>query len=43
MQNVDRADFFHVKTPDGAPAIELRNSKDIRALWVRGVKDGAVG
>lgn len=43
LQNVEGADFFHIKTPTGAPVIELRESKDVRALWVRGIKDGAVG
>lgn len=43
LQNVEGADFFHVKTPTSSPAIEVRESKDVRALWVRGVQDGAVG
>lgn len=42
LQNVEGADFFHVKTPASAPVIELHDSKDVRALWVRGIKDGTL-
>jgi polygalacturonase len=40
MQNVDGADFFHVKTPVSAPPVEAHDCKDVNALWVRGLKDG---
>jgi polygalacturonase len=43
LEAVEDADFFHVKTPPNAPVIELRHSKDVNALWVRGVKDGTIG
>jgi polygalacturonase len=43
LEAVDGADFFHVKTPPNAPVIELRHSKAVNALWVRGVKDGMIG
>jgi polygalacturonase len=43
LQDVEGADFFHIKTPVNAPVLELRNSKDVNTLWVRGVKDGAAG
>jgi polygalacturonase len=42
LQDVEGADFFHVKAPTGAEAVILRNCKDVRALWVRGMKDGPV-
>jgi polygalacturonase len=42
LEDVEGADFFHVKTPQGAKALELRGSRDVKALWVRGVKDGPV-
>lgn len=42
LQNVDGADFFHVKTPDDAPTIALHESNRVRALWVRGVQDGMI-
>jgi len=42
LQNVDDADFFHVKTPAGAPAIVLHDSKDVQSRWVRGVEDGVL-
>jgi polygalacturonase len=42
LQAVEGADFFHIKTPSGAPVIEAHDSKDVNALWVRGVKDGAL-
>jgi polygalacturonase len=42
LQNVSGADLFHIKTPPGAPVLELHDSEDVRALWVRGVKDGPV-
>ena len=35
-------DFFHVRTPAGASAIVLHDSKDVRARWVRGVEDGVL-
>jgi hypothetical protein len=40
LQNVEGADFFHVKTPVSAPAVEAHDCKDVNALWMRGVKDG---
>lgn len=40
MQNVVGADLFHIKTPQKAQVLRLRDSKDINALWVRGLKDG---
>jgi polygalacturonase len=40
LQNVDGADFFHVKTPVSAPVMEIHDSTDVNALWVRGLKDG---
>jgi polygalacturonase len=40
MQNVEGADLFHIKTPQNAPVMELHDCKDIKALWVRGLKDG---
>ncbi|MGB0121903.1 MAG: glycoside hydrolase family 28 protein [Silvibacterium sp.] len=42
LENVQGADLFHIKTPSGTPALELRDCKDVNALWVRGVKDGPV-
>ncbi len=42
LENVQGADLFHLKTPSGTPAVELRDCKDVNALWVRGVKDGPV-
>ena len=42
LEDVHGADFFHVKTPPGAEPIALRDSGDVKALWVRGVKDGLV-
>ena len=42
LEAVEGADFFHIKTPPNAPVIELRHSNAVNALWVRGVKDGAV-
>jgi polygalacturonase len=41
MQDVVGADLFHVKTPANAPVLQLHECKDVNALWVRGVKDGA--
>ena len=41
MQNVVDADLFHIKTPTSAPVLKLYECKDVNALWVRGVKDGA--
>jgi polygalacturonase len=40
LQNVEGADFFHVKTPPAATVMELHDCSDVNALWVRGVKDG---
>jgi polygalacturonase len=40
MQNVEGADLFHIKTPANAPVLRLHDSKDVTALWVRGIKDG---
>lgn len=40
LQDVEAADFFHVKTPTSSPVIVLRNSIGVEARWVRGIKDG---
>jgi polygalacturonase len=40
FQNVEGADLFHIKTPANAAVLELHNSKEVNALWVRGLKDG---
>jgi polygalacturonase len=40
LQNVEGADFFHIKTPAATPTIQMHDSTDVNALWVRGVKDG---
>ena len=40
LQNVEGADFFHVKTPPSAPVMELHDCTDVTARWVRGVNDG---
>jgi polygalacturonase len=42
LQNVEGANIFLVKAPPGVPVLELHASKDIQAMWVRGVKDGSV-
>jgi polygalacturonase len=42
LQNVNGADFFHVKTPPSSPVIVTRDSKDVETRWVRGVNDGKV-
>ncbi len=42
FQNVSGADLFHIKTPAGVPVLEMRNSTDVLAMWVKGVKDGPV-
>jgi len=42
LNDVEGADFFHVKTPPGANVFELRDCKDVNAMWVRGVSDGPV-
>ena len=42
LQNVSGADLFHIKTPPGAPVLELHSSESVQALWVRGIKDGPV-
>jgi hypothetical protein len=41
LQNVEGADLFHIKTPVNAPVLELHDCREVNALWVRGVKDGA--
>lgn len=40
MDDVEEADLFHMKTPQNAPVLRMQNSKDVNALWVRGLKDG---
>ncbi len=40
LQNVEGADFFHVKVPTSSPVIELRDCEDVETRWVRGVKEG---
>lgn len=41
LQDLEGADFFHIKSPASSPVIDARkNCKDVRALWVRGVNDG---
>jgi polygalacturonase len=40
LQNVEGADLFHIRTPVGAPVLEIHDSKDVDALWVRGLRDG---
>ncbi len=40
LQDVDGADFFHVKAPASAPVMEIHNASDVNTLWVRGMKDG---
>ena len=42
LHDVEGADFFHIKIPQGARVFELRDCKDVNALWVRGVSDGPV-
>lgn len=42
LQDVEGADFFHIKTPTGPAPIVLHNSSDLMAMWVRGVKDGKI-
>jgi polygalacturonase len=42
LQAVEGVDFFHIKTPAGSPVIEAHDSKDVNALWVRGLKDGPI-
>ncbi|MGB6686947.1 MAG: glycosyl hydrolase family 28-related protein [Terracidiphilus sp.] len=41
LQNVEGADLFHIKAPITASALELHDCKDVYAVWVRGLKDGA--
>lgn len=41
LQNVEGADLFHVKTPANAPVLETHECREVHALWVRGLKDGA--
>jgi polygalacturonase len=43
LQDVEGADFFHVKTPASSPVIVTRDSKDVEARWVRGVSEGKLG
>jgi len=40
FQNVEGADLFHIKTPTNSPVLEMHESRDVKALWVRGLKDG---
>ena len=40
LQNVEGADFFHIRTPLHSPVIVTRDSKGVEARWVRGVADG---
>jgi len=40
MQSVEGADLFHINTHSGAAALQLRDSREVTALWVRGLKDG---
>ena len=40
LQNVNQADLFHIRTPANAPVLEIHDSTDVNALWVRGLKDG---
>lgn len=40
LQNVDGADLFHIRTPANAPVLEIHDSTNVDALWVRGLKDG---
>jgi polygalacturonase len=42
LQNVEGANLFLVKTPPGAPVLELHECEGVQAMWVRGVKDGPV-
>jgi polygalacturonase len=42
LEDVESADLFHIKTPQGTTVCELHDCKDVNALWVRGVKDGPV-
>ena len=43
MQDVEGADLFHVRAPEGVAVLDLHDCRDINALWVRGLKDGAQG
>jgi polygalacturonase len=40
LDDVHGADLFHVRTPGGAPVLEIRDSTSVDVLWVRGLKDG---
>jgi len=42
FQDVSGADLFHIKTPAGAPVLEMRDSTGVQAIWVKGLKDGPV-
>ena len=42
FQNVTGADLFHIKTPAGAPVLEIHDSTGVQAMWVKGLKDGPV-
>ena len=41
MQDVQGADLFHIRTPSASPVLEMHDSANVDALWVRGLKDGA--
>jgi hypothetical protein len=42
FQNVSGADLFHIKTPAGAPVLEVHDSTGVQAMLVKEVKDGPV-
>jgi hypothetical protein len=42
FQNVTGADLFHIKTPAGAPVLEMHESTNVQSMWVKGLKDGTV-
>jgi polygalacturonase len=42
FQNVSGADLFHIKTPAGAPVLEMHESTNVQSMWVKGLKDGTV-
>jgi|ERR1700677_1683139 polygalacturonase len=42
FQSASGADLFHIKTPAGAPVLEMHESTGVQAMWVKGVKDGPV-
>ena len=41
LEDVQGADLFHLRTPSTAPVLEMHNTANVDALWVRGLKDGA--